>query len=857
MPLMIEKPIFLLTLLLIPIIWILLLRTFQKDSRRHLHIFVGILRSLLIASLSLALSDPRLIKSSDNVNVFFCMDVSESIDRDMEKDVLRFIRNAVNGMEEEDQAGLLVFGKEPSIERSLTVDYQHPDYQSLVNKNFTNIYAALELAMGKLPRTGQNRIVLFTDGNENLDHALEMAYLASSLGIEIYPVPLSHRFSQREIRVESLETPSDVQLNTPFEGRLVISSTERDTGELTLKRNDEIILNRPMILQPGKNTISFSDILEKQGLYRYQAIINTLEDSHFQNNIGISFVRATRPPGILYITSNLEKPSPPVLALQSQGFDIVGIRPEGIPAGIYDLVDYNAIVMDNVTGDTIPFGIMENIEKYVRDMGGGLVMIGGDKSFGLGHYVNTPVEKALPVFMDIPTSAELSGVCIILLIDKSHSMVSKHANKSKLEMAKIAAFSTVELLNPIDSVGILAFDADFRWIVPITRVTERQRIADQLSTLKEEGGTDLYPALKDTFRVLRNYAAAKKHIIILSDGQTKEADFKPLVESIKGSGMTISTVAVGTSADLKLMGDIAEWGGGRGYYTDDPDNIPRIFTDETKVVSKMLIVEKEMQPMMISPGEVLSGISSDDLPIVYGHILTHPKSSGSVLLQTQEGPLLVTGRYGLGRSVAFTSDLSGKWGKDWVLWEHYGKFLSQMIKWAQKKETPRNISTTIHEKGGTGRFLVDVLDNRNRFINNLTLNIRVLFPNETSKEIPLDQISPGRYAAAFPAEEVGDYYINLVENNETGPVSSQTYGFGIPYTEEFVMKDVNETLLKQLAQVTGGALLKQEGSQKQLFLADSKSNVYGAPLWPYLTGFFFALLIADVAIRKVMDFSHL
>ncbi|MFC1821012.1 VWA domain-containing protein, partial [Thermodesulfobacteriota bacterium] len=645
--------------------------------------------------LGFTLSDPRLLKRSDNVNIFFCMDMSKSIASDMERAATGFVDDVKKGMTEEDRAGLIVFGREPSVEISLRKDLGHLTYKSHINKDFTNIHKALELAVGKMPRKGKNRIVLLSDGNENMDYAVEMAYLARSLGIEIYPVPLTHELGKSEVYIDKVETPSSVHLNTPFDVRLIIGSTEKNKGELVIQRNDKIIINQSIELHQGKNIFRFYETLEEHGLYRYLAVINTTKDLLFQNNEGMSFTEAERRPTILYITKDLSKQHPPLLAMLSQGLDIDHKGPGEIPPSIYDLVGYNAIVLDNVSGNAIPFRTMENIEMYVRDMGGGLIMIGGDNSFGAGYYLKTPLEKALPVFMDVPTNLELSGVCIILIIDKSYSMIATYDGKSKLEMARIAAFSTVELLNPLDSVGILAFDSDFRWIVPVARVKERKKIVYQLSTLREEGGTDLYPALKDAYRVLKDYRAAKKHIIILSDGQTEEAEFNPLVGSIRASNITVSTVAVGIGSDVNLLRDIAGWGGGRSYYTDDPNSIPRIFTDETKIVAKNLIVEKKMQPIVRIRGEMLRGITFEDLPMVYGHILTYPKQGSSVLFETREGPLLVTGQYGLGRSVAFTSDLSGRWGKDWALWEHYGKFLSQMIKWSQKKEGPRKYTATI------------------------------------------------------------------------------------------------------------------------------------------------------------------
>ena len=194
------------------------------------------------------------------------------------------------------------------------------------------------------------------------------------------------------------------------------------------------------------------------------------------------------------------------------------------------------------------------------------------------------------------------------------------------------------------------------------------------------GGTDLYPALRDVSKVLQETQATRKHVIILSDGRTEKADFQTLVRSMNESGISVSTVSIGSDADADLMQAIAKWGKGRNYHTDDPRNIPTIFTGETKIVSKNLIAEEVMRPSATLPHEILLGIDESMLPTIYGQVMTYPKPGGGVVLNTAKGPLLAACQYGLGRSVAFTFDLSGRWGKDWVPWEHYGKFTAQMIK---------------------------------------------------------------------------------------------------------------------------------------------------------------------------------
>jgi uncharacterized membrane protein len=846
------KPIYLSICLLVPLIWLMMRRSSGQTNLTRQKIVVGVLRSLLIVVLGLALSDPKHLIHSDRVNAFFCLDVSESIPADQRHKAIEFIEETSATMQNEDHAGLIVFGKHPSLEVSLRNNLDTLNIKSIVNPNNSNIHDAVQLALGRLPQRGKNKIVVLSDGNENLYQSRDMAYLAGSLGVEIYPVPLSTWFGKNEAFVKSLETPADVALETPFEIRMVLVSSVGNSGELVMIKNGSLLAKQQIEISAGTNVITFADTLSEPGLYLYKAVVNFSDDTFFQNNEGLSLTKGTRKTRVLYLTDRNSKSTYLSDALRVQGLDIDMKHIKNIPGSLYGYIDYNAIILDNVSGRSLSFSTMEQIEKYVKDTGGGLIMVGGDSSFGAEFYKKTPVENVLPVYMDTPTDIKLSELYLIFVIDKSSSMTSSYKNKSKLEMAKIAAFSSIEMLNPIDSVGIVTFDTDFGWTVPITAASERQKIAENLSRIMEGGGTDLYPALKDVQRVLDPISSGRKHVIVLSDGETEEADFQSLVQSMRESGISISTVSIGQGANITLMKSIAAWGMGRAYYTDDPNNIPKIFTSETKIISRKTITEKPMQPVVKQPDEILQGLVNTSLPMIYGQVVTYPKPGSRLLIETEQGPLLAAWQYGLGRSVAYTSDLSNRWGKNWITWDHFGKFSSQMVKWAQRKETERRFNAAIEKKEKVGKFVVDVATDQNRFVNNLELITNVLLPSGADQKLVMQQIAPGRYAGTFPAEEIGPYYFSVYSRSGNDDAPPQTFGFGIPYTEEFNSTAVNDDLLESLASITRGRVLSVDSIPADFFNDHSDSRQSKMSLWPHLLVIFLVLLIADVAARKLL-----
>jgi Ca-activated chloride channel family protein len=871
MPIAFMKPVFLLFWVLVPGIWLLINRSHLKNRNRRRRILIGGLRTGLILVVGLALSDPRIRKGSDRVNLFFCEDVSESVRgrkdsadprKEGESKITRFMRRAATGIGEEDLAGLIVFGEEPSLEIALKRDFDPAPIRSHVDAHFTNIYEALQLAIGKLPTEGKNRIILFSDGNQNMEDAVEMAYVARALGIEIYPVPLDSRLDENEVLTENIITPPTVPLETPFNIGIVVRSRKETQADLILMRNGNPINSQVVTLKAGKNVFRFVDSINERGLYLYKAIVNAPEDSFPQNNEGFSFTQGTRKSEILYLAGESGRTGFLTQALLLQGIKVEQKKVEDLQPSIHGFLDYSAIILDNVSGQVLPIGVMGSIERYVKDMGGGLIMIGGDKSFGAGRYLKTPVEKALPVFMDVPTALELPGLCLILVIDKSHSMSGDITSKKKLEGAKLAAFSTVEMLNPMDRVGILAFDTKFQWVVPITEAKERRKIANHLSILEADGGTDLYPALEETFKVLNGVSAAKKHVIVLSDGLTTQADFHTLIRDLKSAQITVSTVALGKDSDRSLLKSIAQWGGGRSYYTDNAANLPRIFVGETDMATRTAILERAIKPFGALEGEILEGIPMDDLPMIQGLVITYPKPGARILIDTEEGPLLAAWTYGLGRSVAFTSDFTGRWGKDWIQWNYFGTFIAQMVKWAQRKESPRDITVQISDKEGGGTFTIDVTDDQNRFVNNLKLKLKVLFPSKTDQSIDLDQVAPGRYNGSFAAKEKGAYYLSLFNNEGNGFFPTQNFGFAVAYSEEFKEVEVDYALLQRLASITKGRMIDLSDDPVDLFKTDlnkapSGKKDFGRPLWPYLVLISLLLLITDVGVRKFQTLGRI
>jgi Mg-chelatase subunit ChlD len=543
-------------------------------------------------------------------------------------------------------------------------------------------------------------------------------------------------------------------------------------------------------------------------------------------------------------------------ALRAQGLAVDEMRASGLPASMHELAGYDLVILDNVSGFDLSLARMELLERYVRDAGGGLLKIGGARSYGAGGYYGTPVERLLPVTMNVKTEVRIPSLSVVFVLDRSGSMGSKAGSEDKLTIAKRAVLSSIDLLNRLDRVGVLAFDSGREWAVPPTEVGIRQPIAEKLRELQVGGGTNLHSAVEEAHRVLRKERARVKHLIVLSDGLTEgEKNLDPLGARIAADGITVSTVAMGADSDQKLMERLATLGRGRFYHTDDPANVPRIFTSETLAITQDLVVEGDIRPRRVQAGEPIEGFGAAAFPVLRGYQRTFARPAAQVLLAGRdEDPLLASWRYGLGKAVAFTSDLSGRWGRHWVQWPDFGRFIAQTARWTMRRSGGESFVPRFEWHGQRGEVSVDVLDPDDRFVNGLALEASLVDPSGHGGRVALEQVAPGRYHGEFPVPRSGRYYVTLAGRAGATQVGPSTFGLAVPYSPEYLDLGTDRRLLADVAAIAGGHLLQLSGAALDAVTAPPPPEARG-PLarvwWPFLLAAL-VLLVVEVAVRRVV-----
>jgi uncharacterized membrane protein len=663
-------------------------------------------------------------------------------------------------------------------------------------------------------------------------------------------VPTPITFTQ-EVVVETLILPEEVKFGEPFQAKVVARSEKDTQGRLSLYRNGEFLGSQVVRLTAGKNVFVYRQSLEKSGIHVYQAGIEVEGDTIEDNNRALGTVVVRGRPTVLLADKDREQAASLAGALRSQHIDVTVVEPDRIPQDAAGLRRYDGLILANVSSLKLTKPQMAQIRDYVRDYGGGLVMVGGEESFGLGGYYRTAIEEALPVTMEVKQKMEVPSLAVVLSIDRSGSMAMSTDEKvTKLDLAKEAAHLVIDLLDDRNEVGVMSWDTEFLWDSPVRSAREKAVIHRSIATIRAGGGTDGYPALKEAYRVLFDRPAVLKHVIFLSDGQMTRGDFQGLLSRMAKDKITVSTVAIGKDSDVQLMKDIAKWGKGRFYFTEDQQTLPRIFTLETQLASKAALIEQPFRPAVTAPGhEALQEIDWKSAPPLGGYVATTIKNNAELLMMThQEDPLLAAWRYGLGRTVAFTSDARAKWGVLWLRWRDFNKFWAQLVRWTLRSGTHGDTLATVSRKDGMGEVTIEAVDGKGEFINFLDAEVGVITPNRERTVVDLEQIAPGRYRGRFPAPQEGVYLVGMSERRGGRILGSQLAGLVVPYSPELRELGVDETFLREVSEVTGGGALTEP---RDSFLRARRRSRVAVDLWPWMVGFVAVMLLPDIALRRV------
>jgi uncharacterized membrane protein/Mg-chelatase subunit ChlD len=827
-----------------------------------------LIRTALIAALVLALAGARIVRTTSDLTTVFLLDRSESIAPAARGRAEAFVRAALEAQQPGDHAAVVTFGANALVERPASDQQPFDGITTAPLAAGTNIQAAVQLGLALLPAETNKRMVLLSDGGQNAGDAVAAARLAAVSGVPLSYVDIGLPINALEAQVSELHAPANVRTGQSLELTVTIESTRAQGAHLRVLGDGQVISEQEVALQPGTNQFTITAQAGPAGVQRYRAEITPEGDTYAENNAHEALVRVDGPPRVLLVIGTPGEGKNLYEALLAANVQVERIAPEALPTDLNALSAYDAVVLIDAPAQALPPQAMTVLPTYVHDLGKGLIMIGGDQSFGLGNYMRTPIEEALPVSMDVPAIQERPDVALMFVLDKSSSMQAchcrgpnretdgyyDHEGRTKLEIGKDAVVHSVAVLDKRDVVGVVAFDGSVQWAFEPQAQAQESVVKDAIAPLMPDGHqTNVGLGLVAAEDALNKINAKIKHVVLMTDGWSKGEDPLVIAQRMRAENITLTVVAEGQGAAPYLQ-QLAATGGGRFLPVENMEDAVQIFVQETLTVSSKFAVEHPFTPAYAAASPILSGLDQG-LPPLYGYNSTTPKQTATVALVDADGsPVLAQWQYGLGRTVAWTSDAQGHWARDWVNWAEFPRFAAQLIGWVLPNVSGSGLQIDLQSQAQRTQIAVTALDAAGQPRAGLDMRAVLVNPDGSQQTVPLAAEAPGVYHGNLASPPPGSYMFQIVGAQAGQVVAQDSAALIVPYSPEYRIGQANPALLAQLARATGGIALTQPADA--FARADQHVGAAREIALPLLL-LALILLPIDIAVRRLLVVQRL
>lgn len=867
----VERPLALVLLVLVPVLcWMAWRR--RGVVGRGKSIATMVLRGALVTLLSLALAQPSLVRKGEGLTVMVVSDASRSVPQSMQQQAQKLVDGLVASKREAaDRVGLVTFAGRPEVRAVAESDASLDVSQHGGDRMATGIEGALRRGMAMLPPDTASRMLLISDGNQTSGNAIEAAEAARANGIpiDVVALPFSHA---SEVMVESLRAPSTAREGQTIDLRGSIRSMGPNRGVVTLRENGEAVDLDPSApgtglaveLKAGVNALTFPMVVVGRQSRRYELVYtpdDPASDAIAENNRGAAMVLVSSGAKVVIVDGSEggEESQPLVAALAEGDIPSRVITPDELDnEGVSALADADAVVLANVGRFEITNETDQLLHSYVHDLGGGLLVTGGDRAFGAGGWQGSEASKAFAVKLEPPATRQLPKGALVLVMHSCEMAAGNYWGEKVAEAA-------VDALSRLDLAGIVTFDWGGKdgklasWAHELQPVGDKSGIRAAIKKMVVGDMPDFKASLSLAKEGLAKANAGQKHIIIISDGDPSPPTQADLDE-LKRLKITVTTIMVGghgTSIDLQNMRAVAEQTGGTFYNVQNPNLLPKIFTKEATLVSRTLILEQRIRPVVEqSTGGPMDG--SGNLPEVTGWVVTVPREGLAqvpAVLPTKESrdPLVAYWNYGLGKSMAFTSDLGGRWGRSWATWSGYQPFWTRALRWMMRPPTAQDLLVSTSVDGDVGRVQVSAFTADGEPRDFLRSSATLMRPDGTVEVLDLQQTAPGQYVASFDAREQGAYLASVSARDGMGADRSARSVVSVPYPRELAATRDDSALLRRIAEVSGGRMISLKDASAVDFFDRSGLSMPEAAkrIWNVLAILAAAFLIIDVAARRI------
>ena len=587
----------------------------------------------------------------------------------------------------DDRLAVVSFGRTAAVEQPPTTG-QFPGFVHEVGDDASNLADALETALTLVPREAPGKVFVLSDGRwTGRDPAILAAHAAArNLAIDYRPL---QRSTANDLAIARIEAPPSVAPGESFLVTAWVRSPIAQTVSFELRRDEESLASGEKALVSGLNRLTFRDRAGDPGTQSYTlTVLGSGDDPVPENNRAHLLVGVGGPRPLLHVTE--AKSSGLAKLLQAGRLPVKVQSPEACRWSLEELSKYSAVLLENVPAEKIGGSGMDSLAVWVRETASGLMLTGGRNSYGPGGYFRSPLDPILPVSMELRNEHRKLSLAMAVALDRSGSMaVPVGGGKAKMDLANEGAAQVVDLLGPMDEFGVLAVDTVPHVISDFAPVKDKESVKRDIRSIRSEGGgIFIYVALEAAAAMLLKATAGTKHIILFADANDSEepGQYQDLLDKCKQAGITVSVIGLGTPADkdADLLRDIATRGNGRIFFTDKPEELPRLFAQDTFVVARNTFLD-EPTPIESTPGmSLLAGRPFDLAQTIGGYNLTYLRFGATLATRTLDdykAPVVAAWRAGAGRVLCYTGEADGKYAGPIAGWKDVGAYYSSLARW--------------------------------------------------------------------------------------------------------------------------------------------------------------------------------
>ncbi|MDQ4069935.1 MAG: VWA domain-containing protein, partial [Actinomycetota bacterium] len=768
-----------------------------------------------------ALAGLTLPRTASRVAVMFLVDGSDSMGAAGRAAAVDWVRQALDDQPDGALAGVAFFGGDARLELTVQERARLLQPATRVDTSRTDLAGALRLAGAVLPADGRRRIVVVSDGRANSgDAAAEARRLREDgVQVDVHPIEVA---GGPDVAVKRVDTPPVVRQGESYTVRATLESTRAQTVRVTWQRNGETVEERTVDVGAGQTVVELPQTAPAAGgLASYRVQVDGSANAVDENDIGFAAAQIEGPERVLVVEGMPGGSQALAAALRAGGLPVDVVAPAELPA-IDRLATYSSTVLVDVDARSLSAEQVEALAAATRDLGRGLVTVGGDRSYALGGYLGSELEKLLPVTSDVKDPKRRASVAEVLAIDSSGSMGACHCTEGggpsglitggnrgaggvdKTVISRAAAARTIDALNADDQVGVLAFNTEHRWVVPLQALPSEEVVTKGLRELRPQGGTDLTLPLKEAGEALKQAKARLKHIILFTDGFTSVGGLDTLVHQaaeLAAAGITVSVVATGETGARENLSAVAEAGRGRFYNERDLNEVPQIMVQEALLASRRIVNEEVRYPKVVSNAQPVRDLVATPPLLGWLGATTKPSAQTALEIGDDADPLLASWQIGLGRATSWTSDASARWSQQWAAWEGYTNFWSAVVK------------DTFPAAGASGAALrAEVADGRLRVTaesadewpDGATALARIAGPGGTSQEIALERTSGTTFVGEVAATAPGSYGVGAMVSGAAGPLLSASTVTVQSYSAEYAPGAAEPATLDRVSSLSGG-----------------------------------------------------